>query len=422
MKITSILKKSIVRNTTTVLAGNIIAQVISLVIYPLLTRLYSPDDFGVLTIFLSIGGMVTILSTADYHNAIVLPKDRQEGASLLHIGLIITICITVLCILTIPFGSQIASLFGNDAVGAVYPLIPLYVFGTALWTLLQNWFIREKEFLRISSYQVTQSVINAGAKGWLGTLGVHAGMVITMAVAPIVALAGCMFKGFRHTLAPLMSFNWQECKRVAIRHIDFPKYSMPRSLINYFSGALPVFILSPYFSTADIGIYSIALTLAFKPINLITNSLHNVLFQRFSESVANKNKIMPLLKKITAFILLSAVVVFIPLYIVLPDLTSWLLGDEWREAGEYIRLMLPWLAFLSLVSTTHFLPYLFGKQKGQLIFETSYTVVRLSVLAIGVMLDNFYYALALFFISSAVIMMAQYVWMYSIAAKYEKSL
>ena len=65
MNLSSIIKSSGVRNFTKLLSANVVAQVIGLVVYPILTRIYAPEDFGLLNLFLSIGNVLIVLSIAD---------------------------------------------------------------------------------------------------------------------------------------------------------------------------------------------------------------------------------------------------------------------------------------------------------------------------------------------------------------------
>ena len=103
MDLRSIVKSSGVRNFTKLLSANVVAQVIGLVVYPILTRIYAPEDFGLLNLFLSIGGILVILSTAEYYNAIVLPEKKEDGLS------VVSLCASML-LLTVGSGcSQLKS-------------------------------------------------------------------------------------------------------------------------------------------------------------------------------------------------------------------------------------------------------------------------------------------------------------------------
>ena len=99
MDIVNLIKSSGARNFAKLLSANVLAQVIGLIVYPILTRIYSPEDFGLLNLFLSIGGVLAILSTAEYYYAIVLPKEEQEAENVFGVGvlwLILKLCIHVL--------------------------------------------------------------------------------------------------------------------------------------------------------------------------------------------------------------------------------------------------------------------------------------------------------------------------------------
>ncbi len=75
--IRKIVTSELTRNSAKLLSANVVAQAIGLLVYPILTRLYSPEDFGLLNLFLSIGGVLALLSTAEYQYAIVVPKTEN---------------------------------------------------------------------------------------------------------------------------------------------------------------------------------------------------------------------------------------------------------------------------------------------------------------------------------------------------------
>ncbi|MCQ2350842.1 MAG: oligosaccharide flippase family protein [Paludibacteraceae bacterium] len=413
--------KDLVKNSSIMLGGNTIAQIISLAIYPVLSRLYSTDDFGLLNLFLSIAGIMVLFATAEYQDAILLPNNDNKASACFQTGFACTLAVTLICLLSLPFSHIIASVFNAPPLADIFYLIPLYVFFSALWMLLSHWFYRKKEFMKISGYTITQSVFNASAKSALGIWGNTAyGMIISMTIAPIIAFAGCLSKNLRKVLSPLFSVNKTECISMAKEYSDFPKYSLPRSIINNFSGSLPVFILTPFFSLSEIGIYGMALTLAFKPINLFNSSVHGVLYQRFSEKVSNNETLIPILSYFTKTALCIVIPVFAVLYFFLPWLAAVILGEEWRESGEYIRIMLPWLAILVVLGSVHFIPNLFKQQKGLLIFETAYFVLRIVALIIGILQNDFKLAIVLFFSVSTLVLLAQLIWMFILVRNHDK--
>ena len=82
-------------NISKLLSANIIAQVVGMLIYPLLTRMYQPDDFALLSLFLTIANALIIVSTGDLQYAIPLPK-KEEGAYALVGVMVISLSSTVI--------------------------------------------------------------------------------------------------------------------------------------------------------------------------------------------------------------------------------------------------------------------------------------------------------------------------------------
>lgn len=418
--IRKIVTSELTRNSAKLLSANVVAQAIGLLVYPILTRLYSPEDFGLLNLFLSIGGVLALLSTAEYQYAIVLPKTQNKAVACFHVGFFMLLAITALCAASIPFKTQIATLFNAPALTKYYPLLCVFVFVTGLWTLLNYWFTRNKQFSRISTYQLTQSISGAGLKYSFGVGGmVNGGLVWSIIVAPIIAIAASICRHFRRNIRPLCQYNKHDCRVAAKEYVNFPKYSLPRALINNLSGNLPILLLTPFFGLTEIGYFGMAFTLAFRPINMISGSLYQVLFQRISEQVQNRQSILPFFRKFVKSTLFIVIPSFAVLSFVLPWLTRWLLGPGWEVTGEYIRWMLPWLCCSLLTASVCFLSDVFAKQRIGLWFEILLAVLRTIGVLAGVLTNSFNVAVVGYAISSAIAILAQFVWLYALVKKYD---
>ena len=148
--IQKIAHSELVRNSAKLLTANVVAQAIGLLVYPILTRLYTPEDFGLLNLFLSIGGVLVLLSTAEYQYAIVLPKKDEDARGLVHICGFLLLITTGIVLLSVPFSKPIAHLFNTPELANWYWLMPLFVLAMGLWNILNYWYIRRKAYSRIS--------------------------------------------------------------------------------------------------------------------------------------------------------------------------------------------------------------------------------------------------------------------------------
>ena len=186
------------------------------------------------------------------------------------------------------------------------------------------------------------------------------------------------------------------------------------------SKSLPIFLLSAHFGMTEIGLYGMALLLAHTPINVACSSLYKIMFRFVSEKVWKQEKILPVIKKYVASVLMIGIPSFALLFLILPDLTAMLLGDNWRISGEYIRLMLPWLLAFAVSNVIDFLPQLFKKQEGLLIFEIVHIVSKVVVLLLGIYLNDFYLTLLMYFAVSFLIKTLDSIWFLTIAYSYDK--
>ncbi|MGN0187140.1 MAG: lipopolysaccharide biosynthesis protein [Paludibacteraceae bacterium] len=418
-----ITKSELVRNSAKLLSANVVAQAIGLLVYPLLTRLYAPEDFGLLNLFLSIGGVLVLFSTAEYQYAIVLPKNKKDAIACFHSGFVILLGVTVLCAISALFSPQIACLFNAPALTTYYPLMCIFVFCSGLWTLLNYWYTRNKQFGAVSAYQLTQSICNAGLKYGFGLAGwLRNGLILSTIIGPLIALTTSICRHFKRDIVPLFVFDKLHYRAMAQQYANFPKFSLPRALINNLSGNLPILLLTPFFGLTEIGYFGMALTLAFRPINMISGSLYQVFFQRTSEQVQNHQSILPFFRKFIKNTLLIVIPSFAILYFVLPWLTEWLLGSGWDTTGEYIRWMLPWLAFSAMVAPICYLSDIFQKQHIGLAFEICLIAVRFIGVMIGIGYNDFTIAVALYSCGGALLILAQLLWLLYLVYNYEKRL
>ena len=415
-------KSASVRNVGKLLSANIFAQAVGLLVYPVLTRLYTPEDFGLLNLFTSIAGVLILLSTFEWYNAIVLPKKEEEACSLVHLCLFSIGILTLILIASFPFAPHIANLFNSPQLAHYYWLLPIYVLLMGLWNVLNYWYIRNKQYGRISGYQISQSLFSAGYKAGFHFLPFQGGLIYATILSPLCSLLLSFILAGKKCLAPLREINTNLCKKVAAVYSNFPKYSTPRSLINYVSGNLPILMLAPTFGLTETGFIGMSLTLAVSPVQIVVRSIFQVLYERITYRINARQKVFRLLVRFSCVVSLIIVPAFAGLYFVLPWLTTMLLGQEWEVTGEYIRILLPWIGMIIVATSINFIPDIFGKQRGMLWIEIVYIVLRIGSLAIGIYMDSLLVALSLFSCSGFVVLLGETLWFLILVYRYDQQL
>ena len=136
------------RNVVTVMTGTTIAQAIPIAIMPILTRLYTPEEFGIFALYVAIASIFGVIATARYELAIMLPKKDSEAANLFNLSIIITFIISLFTLLfVLIFHQPLINLIGNPEIGKWLYFIPLTVLFTGLYQTLNYWSSRKKNFL-----------------------------------------------------------------------------------------------------------------------------------------------------------------------------------------------------------------------------------------------------------------------------------
>ncbi|MBQ0153555.1 MAG: oligosaccharide flippase family protein [Bacteroidales bacterium] len=411
------------KNSAHLLSANVVAQAIGLIVYPILTRIYSPEDFGLLNLFLSIGGILSVVATIEYQGAIVLPSDDKKSIALFHLGIVTTVVLTVLLLASNLFDNLIGTLFHTPALLLCWKWLAAFVFLGGLWSLQNNWLIRQQEFGAISVYQVSQSVVGSVCKIVFGVIGmVGVGLITSSIIAMAVALilSCCFERKFNRRDILTCHTSWNELKQVAREYKNFPIYSFPRSILNSVSGNLPALVLSPVFGLTELGFFGMAVTLAFRPIQLISQSVYQVLFQRYSVIIRQQEQVLPFTIQMVKKAVLVIVPVFVVLWFVLPTLVCWLLGAEWGTTSYYIRIMLPWLALVVVAPTLGFIPDIFMQQKTATMIEVGYFILRVLALGLGVWCFSFKVAILAYTVVGCIVLGGQIGWYFYLLIQYEK--
>lgn len=407
-----IAQSTLVRDSAKLLSANVIAQVIGIIVYPILTRIYSPEDFGVLNLFLSIGSIFILLSTADYQQAIVLPKQEKHGIALVHLTLFSSLCVFIFILASVPFSTQIATLLETPSFADWYFLLPFYVLFTALWNILSFWYLRHAEYNRNSSYQIMQSSLSAGLKiGLKYVKSMTGGLIVASVIAPILSLVTSCLLAWKKHIHPLFHGCSQDIREVATSYRKFPLYSFPSSILNLLSAQLPIILLTPIFGNTKIGLWSMAILLGFAPLSMISKTLNQTLYQHTVDLLHQQRDIRPIYRSFSTWALSLIIPTFTLLWMGLPMLTSFILGNEWEEVGHILRWMLPWLAINTLTASTGFLAGIFFKQQIELCFEIACLIVRAISIVIGIYTKDFQCFVIVFSLTSFAVSLAHYLWL-----------
>jgi O-antigen/teichoic acid export membrane protein len=385
-------RSRLLRNILTLASGTAGAQALAMAFMPIITRLYGPEAYGVLGVFMGLAMMMVPVAALTYPIAIVLPKRDADARGLVRLSLAIAVLIALLAAaLLASFGDALVERMGIEEVAPYLMLLPLVMLCGAGLEIAQQWLIRVQRF----SLSARVAVLHALTHNTIRTLGglihaVPAVLVITTALGPALH-ALMLLVGIRRTTPEADRRTPSEgasasAMALARRHQDFPLFRAPLMLINTVSQNLPTLVLAAFFGAAAAGFFTLCKQALSMPTQLIGKSVADVYYPRLAQAIQRREPVTGMLAKATAGLALVGLVPFALVFGAGPWLFALVFGPAWETAGEFAR----WLA---LAEYTIFItrpcsvavPAL-ALQGRFLIFEALSTGLRVAALLSGALL------------------------------------
>ena len=348
------------RNLFILTSGVGVSQMIPLFVLPVLTRFFSPYDFGMLAIFLAIIQLIAISSTLRLEMAVVLPKKDTDAAILcvrsfctlvlisLFIGLIGLVAWNF--IIKSSYDIVINSINITDWLqqkthhSIYFPLliylIPVGAILLGLYNILYSWNNRLELYKNMSYSHILHSVFSTPlAIGFyfsaLNQVSLILGQIIGRFLACWLLLSNLI------TTIKLLSMNMIFSRS----HILFKKYrkfvyfETPHTILNFFAQKIILVFFTAFFGFFTVGIFDLADKIIGKPLGIISNSFKTVFYKRLTTA---KDKITIFKKSILLMSVISLCLIT-PFYILPENFFIFILGSEWGDIGIYIQLLCPLL-------------------------------------------------------------------------------
>lgn len=350
VKLEKLLPKNRFARAVSVLAGGTAgAQLIVIAASPILTRLYSPEDFGLLAVYAAILGILSVIASLRYQLAIPVPESEEEAASIATLSLLL-VCFTVLCssLALWFFGNQLVNLLNTPDLSIYLWLIPLGLFLAGTYQVLQYWAIRQKAFSNIAGTRLTQSsgmvIIQVGGYA-LGPVALLIGRVVGQSFG----VFGLGKLAFMKNRASFRSVNKESITNVAKTYKNFPLIGTWTGLTSSAGMNLPPLLIAAFLGASSAGLFSLAHRVLSQPMAIIGKAISDAFYQRAAE--ANRaGDLGEAVESVYSTLVKLALAPAITIFLVIPDVFVIVFGDGWTTAGEVARWMTPWLFFQFVVS------------------------------------------------------------------------
>lgn len=395
---------SFMKHVITLASGTALAQVISVSIVPVLTRLYSPDEFGGYAVFSSILAVLGVVSTGRYEYAIIASGKDEDAWQCMILVFVISIIGTVLIFFVGFFGGAIFERALNIKVtSSIVALAATALFASGASQGAYYWLNRNKRYTQLSASRIFGALIMAGVSCSLGYMGIGAEGLLYGLVAGQVANLAVLFLSIIRYDRSRGGAQWRQIKYQALKHIDYPKYLIPSSILDRFSSQSHIILLSSFFGASVSGALGLYQRVVSLPNRLVGSAIADVFKQRAGVALNEYGECRLLFRKAALRLLLLGLPPFLVLVFTGPFLFALVFGEEWRLGGEYAQILSWMFLFGFVVSPLSSLFFVGRKQRYDLIMQIFLIISTSSALIVGAYLfDSVRLSLFLFTFSYCV--------------------
>lgn len=370
-------KSKFAKNVLTLMTGTGVAQIIPLAISPLLTRLYSPNEFAIFAMYSAILAIFSVIACLRFEIAIPIPKEEKEAFELVLLAVISNIFFTILVSFFIAFfTAQIGTITDHKLDGYLW-MIPAGVFLSGGYAAFQYWATRKRNFSKVARTRVAQSLgcgftqLGLGFYGYT-PLGLLLGSLF-QAGAGVISLGGLFFKDVKHLVKNIKLID---IKKTFIRYDKFPKYSTWEALANSAGIQIPVILIATYTIGGEAGFLMLAMRLMSTPMSLIGGAVSQVFLAE--APLKHQTGELRTFTLNTAWSLFKiGLIPILGIGVLAPFLIPIIFGENWARAGDMITWMAPWFLMQFVTSPISMSLHIVNKQRTALILQIFGVVFRI---------------------------------------------
>ena len=330
------------RGILTMSLGTALARLVSIAFIPVLTRIYAPEDFGVMSVFNALILVLLPLITLRFPMALPLPRTRTMAANLLAVSLATILATSLgLSILLFFFGPPLLRLFSIEALLPHAWLVPLAALSLALFDSFSMWATRLRDYRLLAQAQLQQALTGESLKLALGLMQIRpAGLLIGQIFSQSSGSLLYLWRYGRALPGMLARCNRPRMRAAARRFSDFPLYRMPAQFLLVLAIQAPLLFVSSHFGLGPAGQLGLALMALALPFNIVGQSMSRAYYAEISKLGRRQPaRIRDLTGTLIRPMLLFSLPATAGLFLLGEPLFALILGPEWALAGRALSVL-----------------------------------------------------------------------------------
>ena len=361
-------KNSFIADVLIIVSGSAFGQILTIIMTPALTRIYSPEHFGIFGVYMAFSTILASVYTMRYEAAIPIPKSGKEAHALFLASLIIsTFFVGISLLVVLLYSEYLNEIF--DFPSNAWLWVPLGAYSFAVVQSFSFFAIRTGAFSAISISKVVQGISTVVIQLVIGLYRISLGLLIGDLAGKLFAI-GIYYIYARANFALLpYSFTMSDILRSAFRYWKFPVFSAISSMINRMGLQLPQIFIASQFGAVEAGWFLLAQRILGGPTTLLGQAISNVFINRIAK-IRRDNPTHAVKYYLAVLYKLSLIgaMILVASYI-LSYMIEMLFGPQWTGAGLVIRITGPMYATRFVFFPTSQILTIFEKQEWQFVWD-----------------------------------------------------
>jgi len=375
------IKDSFINKVFILTTGTVIAQILLIAASPILTRLYTPLEFGAFSLFITVIAIFSPIINGRLELAIVLPKEHKEALNIAFLALIFNLIFNVFFFLIISFAKNWINTFLNSKyLGLWIFLWPLTLFLLGIFNILLYISTRFELYKLISQVKVYRSIALLVIQIVLGFLNFGlSGLIIGFVFSIFIANMSLLTYLLRYKLINFNNVQLKTFLKLLIKYKRFPTYSAFSSLMNTMGYQLLYILIGKFFGLVSLGQFFLAYKITGLPLSLISSSISQVFYREAIKEQIETGKIKNTFKNVLIKLILLGLVIFPIMFFVVEFIFLPVFGMQWSEAKVYAEILLPMFAIRFISSSLSIILIIFQKQHIEMLINLLILSISLSI-------------------------------------------
>lgn len=330
------------RSVSILAGGTALGQALTVLVSPILTRLYSPEDFGVFGVYASLLGIVTVIASLRYEYAIPLPEEDETAANILVLCFGLLLGMSLFSWLVIQsLGHQVVTWANVPGLEPYLWLIPLGVLGAGTYQILNYWAIRKRDFTRISRTRISRGVGRAAIQVGVGFASAGPlGLLLGQLAGETAGSASLGLAAWREDRAAFKAISLQGIRRAGARYKRFPIFSSWADLLEALGLQAPQILFAAFYGAQVAGWFALGQRVIAAPLNIVVDAVAQVYFGEAARLPRDDPKAMRrLFLKLTGRLALIGGLPVAVICALAPWFFTIIFGPAWETAGRYVQIM-----------------------------------------------------------------------------------